>query len=350
MVQLAHPTYLYLLALIPVVVLLFWWAARKRKHMLNQLGDSKLIARLTNSLDSGRRRTKQMLLVLAIAFLVVGLADPQMGTRLEEVKRQGVDIFIALDVSKSMLAEDVPPNRLERAKHEVLQFMNQLQGDRIGLIPFAGIAFVHCPLTLDYEAAKIFLKEISPDLLPLPGTAISEAIETANRSFVAREKKHKVLIIITDGEDHEADPVAAAKKARENGVVIYTIGIGSTKGAPIPEYDARGNRIGYKRDKNGQIVTTRLNPTVLQEIAEAGGGKFYIATGHQNELQKIYADIARMEKKELGMREYTQFEDRFQPFLLIAFILLLIELVLSEYRKVRNTQKVVQSELQESGS
>ena len=338
MVQFANPTYLYLLLIVPLLGVLIFWASRQRRRQLQQIGDPVLINRLTASLHIGRRRWKNALLLLAVTFLIVGLADPQMGTKLEEVKRKGVDVFVALDVSNSMLAEDVAPNRLARAKHEVAQFIDRLQGDRIGLIPFAGIAFVHCPLTLDYEAAKIFLNEITPDLLPLPGTAISEAIETARRSFVAKEKKHKVLIIITDGEDHEADPVAAAKKAAEEGVVIYTIGIGSTKGAPIPVYDQSGNRIGYKRDKQGQIVTTRLNPVVLQQIAEAAHGKFYLATGRENELQKIYADIARMEKKELGMREYTQFEDHFQPFLLMALILLIFEMVLSERRSLKQPQ------------
>ena len=338
MVQFANPTYLYLLLIVPLLGVLILWGSRQRRRQLQQIGDPVLIRRLTESLHIGRRRWKNALLLLAVTFLIVGLADPQMGTKLEEVKRKGVDVFVALDVSNSMLAEDVAPNRLARAKHEVAQFIDRLQGDRIGLIPFAGIAFVHCPLTLDYEAAKIFLNEITPDLLPLPGTAISEAIETARRSFVAKEKKHKVLIIITDGEDHEADPVAAAKKAAEEGVVIYTIGIGSTKGAPIPVYDQSGNRIGYKRDKQGQIVTTRLNPVVLQQIAEAGNGKFYLATGRENELQKIYADIARMEKKELGMREYTQFEDHFQPFLLMALILLIFEMVLSERRSLKQLQ------------
>ncbi len=345
MVQFANPTYLYLLLLIPLLGLLMIFSARLRRRQLEAIGDPRLVRRLTDSLIPGRRRWKNVLLLLAIAFLVVGLADPQMGTKLEEVKRQGVDIFVALDVSNSMLAEDVAPNRLERAKHEVMQFINQLQGDRIGLIPFAGIAFVHCPLTLDYEAAKIFLNEITPDLLPLPGTAIAEAIETARRSFVAKEKKHKVLIIITDGEDHEADPVAAAKKAAEDGVIIYTIGIGSTKGAPIPVYDKVGNRIGYKRDRQGQIVTTRLNPVILQQIAGAGHGKFYLATGRENELQKIYSEIARMEKKELGMREYTQFEDHFQPFLLIALVLLILEFIISE-RKTQTISQTVKTEAQ----
>ncbi len=339
MVQFAHAHLLYLFLLLPVIGLLYWWASRQRWRQLNNIGDKALILRLVNQVHWGHRRLKQGIILAALMFLILGLADPQIGTRLEEVKRQGVDIFIALDVSNSMLAEDVPPNRLERAKHEVLQFIDQLQGDRIGLIPFAGIAFVHCPLTLDYEAAKIFLREISPEMLPLPGTAISEAIETAQRSFVAKEKKHKVLIVITDGEDHEANPVNAAKQAAQDGIIIYTIGIGSTRGAPIPVYDQAGNRVGYKRDRQGQIVTTRLNPAILQQIAEITGGKFYLATGQQNELQKIYAEISRMEKKELGMREYTQFEDRFQPFLLIAIILLVIELFISERRKKNSIER-----------
>ncbi|NOX37133.1 MAG: VWA domain-containing protein [Calditrichaeota bacterium] len=334
MVRFANPEYLYLLFLIPVLIGFLIAAFRYKRKLLQRLGDPALIERLSAQVSRKKQVWKAALLVFALMFLILALADPQVGTRLEEVKRKGVDIFIALDVSKSMLAEDIAPNRLARAKHEISSFIDRLQGDRIGLIPFAGIAFVHCPLTLDYGAAKIFLDEIDTDIIPQPGTAISEAIKTAQRSFVTKELKHKVLILITDGEDHEGDPVEAAREAAKDGIVIYTIGIGSPQGAPIPIYDRYGNRIGYKKDKEGKIVTTRLDVLTLEKIAFETGGKFYISSSGESELDRIYEEISRMEKKELGSRQFTQFEDRFQIFLFLAMIALVTEALLSERKRL----------------
>jgi len=335
MVRFAHPQILYGLALIPVWILFWAWVFHYKQRLMKRLGDLELIQQLSAMVSRKKQVLKVSLLLLAFIFLVVGLADPQIGTRLEEVKRKGVDIFIALDVSKSMLAEDVAPNRLEKAKHEIAHFIDQLRGDRIGLIPFAGIAFVHCPLTLDYGAAKLFLNEIDTDIIPTPGTAIAEAIKTAQRSFVARELKHKVLILITDGEDHEGKPVEAAKEAARQGIVIYTIGIGTPGGAPIPVYDAYGNRIGYKKDRQGNVITTKLDVVTLEKIAFETGGKFYISSSGESELDKIYQEISKMEKKELGTRKFTHFEDRFQIFLFLAFVALTLETVMSERRTIR---------------
>jgi Ca-activated chloride channel family protein len=210
-----------------------------------------------------------------------------------------------------------------------------LQGDRVGIIAFSGLAFVQCPLTLDYGAAKLFLNDIEVGDIPQPGTAISEAIKTSMRSFTARELKHKVLIIITDGEDHEEDPVEAAKEAAKEGVIIYTIGIGSPQGAPIPEFDQYGRQVGYKKDKNGEIITTKLDVLTLEKIAFETGGKFYISSTGEVELDKIIGEVSEMEKKELASRKFTQFEDRFQIFLFLGLILLIIETLLSERRKIK---------------
>jgi len=298
-----------------------------------------LVEQLTLSSSHRKRNWKIVIVILSIIVLVFALADPQIGTKLEEVKRSGVDIFVALDVSKSMLAEDVVPNRLEKAKHEISTFIERLQGDRIGLICFSGIAFVQCPLTLDYSAAKLFLSDIDTDIIPQPGTAIESAIELAQQSFVHRELKHKVLILITDGEDHEGDPVEIAKEARKEGIVVYTIGIGSQQGAPIPEFDRYGNRVGYKKDRDGQVVTSRLDVITLEKIAFETGGKYYISSTGESELNKIYQEISEMEEKELSSRQFTQFEDRFQIFLFITFILLIIETLLSERRKIKQVAK-----------
>ncbi len=338
MLRFAHPQYFYLYWLIPLLGLFLIWSFRHKRQLLRRLGDEELINKLTASVSRSKQVWKAVLVLFALSLLILGLADPQIGTRLEEVKREGIDIFVAIDVSKSMLAEDVAPNRLDKAKHEVGNFISNLQGDRIGLIAFAGLAFVQCPLTLDYSAAKLFLNEIDVGTVPQPGTAISAAIKTARRSFVKKELKHKVLILITDGEDHEGDPVEEAKEAAKEGVVIYTIGIGSPQGAPIPEYDRYGNRTGYKRDREGRIITTKLDAETLQKIAFETGGKFYISSAGNTELGKIFQEISGMEKKELASREFTQFEDRFQIFLLIALVLLVVETLLSERRSLRRLQ------------
>ncbi|HFE62940.1 MAG TPA: VWA domain-containing protein [Caldithrix sp.] len=335
LLRFAYPYFFQLYWLLPVIVLFFIWSFRRKRRLLQKIGDEELVEQLTRSVSRAKQVWKAVLVVLAFATLVFALADPQIGTKLENVKRKGVDIFIALDVSKSMLAEDVAPNRLEKAKHEISTFIDRLQGDRIGLICFAGIAFVQCPLTLDYSAAKLFLSEIDTDIIPQPGTAVSNAITTAISSFVSKELKHKVLILITDGEDHEGKPVEAAKKAAGEGVVIYTIGIGSPQGAPIPEFDAYGNRTGYKKDRDGKIITTKLDVLTLEKIAFETGGKYYISSTGESELNKIYDEISGMEKKELASRQFTQFEDRFQIFLFIALFLLLVETFLGERRKIK---------------
>ena len=341
MLRFANPEYFHLYWLLPGLIVFFIWAFQHKKRLLKRLGDEELIARLTASVSRKKQIWKAILIIFAFSFLVFALTDPQIGTKQEEVKREGIDIFIALDVSKSMLAEDIPPSRFEKSKHEISNFIERMQGDRVGLIVFSGLAFVQCPLTLDYSAAKLFLEDIDIGIVPQPGTAISEAIKTAQRSFVVKELKHKVLILITDGEDHEGDPLEAAKEAAKDGVIIYTVGIGSPQGAPIPEYDRFGNRIGYKKDRNGQIVTTKLDIATLEKIAFETNGKFYISTTGETELDKIYDDIAAMEKKELSSREFTQFEDRFQIFLAIVLILLIAETLLGERRKIKQFKEPV---------
>ena len=264
MLRFAYPHFFQLYWLIPVILVFWVWSFKRKKKLLDQIGDEELVEQLTRSVSRKRQIWKIIIIIFAFIFLVFGLADPQIGTKLEDVKRSGVDIFVALDVSKSMLAEDVAPNRLEKAKHEISTFIDRLEGDRIGLICFAGIAFVQCPLTLDYSAARLFVSDIDIHIIPQPGTAIERAINTAKQSFVTKELKHKVLILITDGEDHESDPVEVAKEAARDGVIIYTIGIGSPQGAPIPEYDRYGNRTGYKKDRDGNVITSKLDILTLQ--------------------------------------------------------------------------------------
>ncbi len=330
-----NPFYLYFLVLIPVLIIFYIAVFRWKQKALARFAKLELIQQLTKSYSKQRQILKVALIIMAVFFMILSLARPQLGTKLEHVKREGVDIFVAIDVSLSMKAEDIKPNRLEKAKHAVSKFIDLLEGDRIGLIAFAGEAFVQCPLTLDYGAAKIFLDIIDTDLIPTPGTAIGSAILQAVKTFEGRERKYKVLILITDGEDHEGDPLKAAEMAEKEGVVIYTVGIGSVNGVPIPLYNETGRIVGFKKDRQGQVVTSKLDEVTLQKIALQTGGKYYRASGSESELNKIYDEIAKMEKKELASVKFSQYEDRYQYFLALALILLIIEIVLPERKKVK---------------
>jgi Ca-activated chloride channel family protein len=270
--------------------------------------------------------------LVAIFLLIFAIARPQIGTKIEEVKREGVDVLVAIDVSKSMLARDIPPSRLDKAKHEVESFIDRLRGDRIGLIAFSGVPFVQCPLTLDYGAAKIFLDIMDPDLIPVPGTALGGAIQKAIETFDQQERKHKVLVLITDGEDHGDDVMKFAEEAERQGIVIYTVGIGSPQGEPIPEL-ATGS--GFKKDRQGEVIITKLDEFTLEKIALQTGGKYFRASSGEDELDDIYENISRMEKKELGSLQFSQFEDRFQYFIVLAFLLLMIEFFTPERVKIK---------------
>ncbi len=335
MIRFGNPQVLYLLLLVPAAVVFYVLVFRWKVRALARFGNLELLQKLTVGLSRGRQVLKAALIVLALMFFIVALARPQIGTKIEEVKREGVDILVAVDVSLSMNAKDVPPSRLEKAKHEVASLLKKLRGDRIGIIAFAGDAFLHCPLTLDYGAARLFMDALEPGLIPDPGTAIDRAIELALKSFESRERKYKVLILITDGEHHGGDLKPLIDQAEREGVVIYTVGIGSPEGVPIPVYDEYGRQIGFKKDRTGKVVTSKLDELTLEKIALQTGGKYYRATGGEQELDRIYDEIMKMEKKELGSVQYTQFEDRFQYFVAIGLILLILELLIPERRKVQ---------------
>lgn len=330
----ANPAALHLLYAVPVLVVLLGLAFRQKQHVLAQLGHWDLIQKMAAATSFRRQKLKAGLIVAAVTLMVLALARPQIGTRLVTVKRKGIDLMIAIDVSRSMLAEDFKPNRLEKAKREVAGLIDRLQGDRVGLVAFAGTAFVQCPLTLDYGAAKMFLDYLDADLIPLPGTALGKAIEVATGAFDKRERKHKVIVLVTDGEDHDSRPVEAAKAARQQGVRIYTIGIGSKQGEPIPVSSAAGGT-EYERDERGEIVLSKLDAVTLQRIALATNGKYHHATQGELELQKIYRDISKLERKQLQTRKFTQHEDRFQFPLALAVLLLTAEWVLTDRRRVR---------------
>jgi Ca-activated chloride channel family protein len=320
-----YPLFLHGLWGVLLLIVFFVIVTRHKEALLKRFGHLEMLQKMMPGFSTKRVVWKSVLFILAYIFLIIALADPQIGKTVEEVKREGVDIIVALDVSLSMKAEDISPNRLEKAKHEIAKLIDILQGDRIGLVAFAGIAHVQCPLTLDYSAAKLFLRMMDTDLIPQPGTAIGDAIEKSIKAFNQKERKHKVLILITDGEDHESDPIAAAEKAAEEGILIYTIGLGSPQGVPIPLYDRYGNSTGFKKDREGNVVTTKLDVTTLQKIAYMTDAKYYISSAGETELKEIYDEVNQLEKKELTSRQFSQYEDRFQIFIGMALFLLIIE-------------------------
>jgi Ca-activated chloride channel family protein len=331
MVRFAHTEYLYALALVPLLVLLFLWAWRMKVRSLERFGNPATLRLLVPEAGKYKYGVKFALLVAGLSFVILALANPEIGSKLEEVKREGVDVMICLDVSNSMKAEDIKPNRLESAKQEISRLLDQLQNDRIGLIVFAGDSYMQLPLTIDYSAARLIMSTIDVDVVPVPGTAIGSAIRLAQKSFGTGEKKYKVIVLITDGENHEDDAVAAAKEAAGEGVVIHTIGMGSPEGAPIPVYQ-NSAVVGYKKDGEGNAVVTKLDEEALRQIAEAGNGIFVRATNQQNELGVVFKQVQSMEKKEFGAKMFTEYEDRFQYFLCAAILFLVCEFLISERR------------------
>lgn len=332
MIRFAHPEYLYWLALVPLMVFFYWFVGRKRSAAQQKFSSAQMFGRLASESSGAKRVAKFLLLLTAVTFLVIGLANPQVGTRLEDVKQEGVDIFIALDVSLSMKAEDVKPNRLAKAKYEIGNLINRLGGDRIGLIIFSGESYVQFPLTTDYSAANLFLDVVDVESVPNPGTAIGSAVEQAMKSFNWEEPTKKVLVIITDGENNEGDAVAESEDAAKKGVLMYAIGMGSPAGAPIPIYDANGRQVDFKRDRAGNVVLTKLDEVTLEKIATLGNGKYFRASSTQDELDAIYKDINALQKREFGTKQFTDYDDQFQYFIATAFILLLFEVLLSDKR------------------
>ncbi len=329
MFKFQHPYYLYALLLIPVMALLFAWVLMQKKKIILQLGDAPIVKQLFPDYSSDKYWLKFIVVTLSFAFIVLGIANPQVGNKIEKVKRRGVDVIVALDVSRSMNAEDVQPSRLARAKQTISELIDQLENDRIGLVVFAGRSYLQMPVTTDYAAAKMYLSAINTDLIANQGTDIASAIDVANQAFPSKEKKYKALIIITDGEDHEENAVLAAKEANDNGVIINTVGIGMPEGAPIPVY-SNGTNLGYKKDNNGGTVISKLNESVLKAIAQAGKGNYYHLGNTQDEVKAVATSINKMEQRTIDDHQFTDYESYFQYFLLIGLVLLVIEFLLFE--------------------
>ncbi len=337
MIKFAHTEYFILLTVLIVFTMVYFIFRLWYKKSRNRFGDTNVIAGLMPEVSSSKPALKFVIVILATITLVIGITDPQIGSKLEKVKREGIDLYLVLDVSNSMLAEDIKPNRLERSKLAIATLVDKLQGDRVGIIIFAGNAYKQLPLTTDYSAAKLFLSAVDTKIVPTQGTAIGEAIEMATESFGDTDH-NKAIIVITDGENHEDDALGAAKMAHELGINVFTIGMGLPEGAPIPIYNKYGSQTGYKKDKKNTTVITKLNEDMLRQIAAAGGGAYARANNASTGLKRIFDDINAIDKKEIETRQFTDYEDRFQIFIGITIVLLILELLTAD-RKTRWLKK-----------
>ncbi|MFA8343235.1 MAG: VWA domain-containing protein [Rhodothermaceae bacterium] len=329
MFRFAHSEYLLLLYILPIIAVLFWLALRKRKKVLDSFADQKMHSVLMPMKSTAKNIYKFVLVFISITLIIFSLANPQVGSKIEEVKQVGIDVFILLDVSLSMTAEDIKPNRLEKAKHDIAKLIHKLRGDRIGLIVFSGDAYVQFPLTTDYSAANLFLQAVDVSTVPQPGTNISEAISLARKSFKKESETSKAIVIITDGEDHEGKLAQIAEEVSGEGISVYAIGLGSPAGVPIPVYNKAGVKTGYKKDRKGNVVLTKLNEESLQKVTTAGKGKYYRGSNTEDELDLIYRDLSSFEQTEYGATKITEYEDRFYYLLAPALLLLFMEFFIS---------------------
>ena len=332
MFRFEHPEHLYYLLGLPLLIAFFVLVYFWRKRTWQKLGNPDLLKELAPQRATYKHRVKWVLFTLAVAFLLVAWANPQWGTKTETVMQESADVFIALDISESMLAEDVSPSRMARAKRFAQELVTRLRGDRVGVIIFAGNAYLQLPLTNDYSAVQLFLKSASPSMAPSQGTAIGEAIQLSGASFEEEAGGNQALIIITDGENHEGDAPELAEAAAGAGRQIYTVGVGTEQGAPIPV--VFGGRRDYKRDQSGQVVQSRLNPSMLTDLAERGGGAYFPLIDNDETADALQARIERLQRREVEQRSFSEYASYFQYFLAIAILLLLVEWIIS-YRRNR---------------
>ncbi len=328
MIKFSNPGYMWFFAIVAIFIALLIYSRGRRNRDIILFAGDVLSRKMLDDFNPGLKHLKEYLLLGSLLFFVIALIGPQVGKKLTEVKRKGIDIVIALDTSISMNAEDVKPNRLMRAKYETGKFIDKLRGDRVGLVAFAGTSYLQCPLTLDYSAAKLFLDAVDTGVIGTQGTAIADAIGTSLKTFKTEEKKHKVVIVISDGEDHEGDISSVTEEAANEGVIIYSVGVGTLTGAPIPVYDK--GEAGFKRDRAGRVVTTSLEELTLRQIATTTGGKYYNMGTESDVFEKIYKEIFGMEKKEIRSHEYSDYQERYQIFLAIGLFLMISEIFIPE--------------------
>ena len=328
MFRFANIEYLWGLLIIPLLALFFAWSRISRRRALKKFGQQEILGQLMPYSSGNRPVVKFIILMLALAFFIVGIARPQFGSKLKTEKREGVELMIALDVSNSMMAEDIQPNRLERAKRAISRLIDRLKDDKIGLIVFAGDAYTQLPITTDYNSAKLFLNSVNTQIVPKQGTAIGAAIDLARKSFTPNGETNKAIIIITDGENHEDDALASAKAALDEGAIVHTIGMGLPSGSPIPVF--RNGQTDYLKDRDGNVVVTKLNEQMLEQIAATGGGIYVRANNAQVGLNALFDEINKMEKQEMETRTYSEYDDQFQYFFAVGLFLLLLEFVILE--------------------
>ncbi len=324
----ADPTYLYCFIPLLLLGLLLFILTKRKQAALAKLGASQLIARLSETVNWRGRRWATIFWFVALSGLILALARPRWGTQTEYVERQGVEIMVVLDISKSMLAEDMRPNRLARAKLEISELMDVLDGNELGLVLFSGAAFVQFPLTSDFNTARQFLESAHPESISRPGTALGEALKIAMTGFNKKRATQKVIVLLTDGENHEGDVIKVANQAAEQDTLIYPIGFGSPNGEPIPEYDEEGKLKGYKKDQKGEVILTRLDEATLQDLALITGGRYFRASIDGREVGLLTDEIKKLQTSELEKRFETYKVERFQYFVTVAlFILMFIELI-----------------------
>ena len=329
MYQLEEKIWFWAFIIIPVMLMVFLWTFFWKKRIQKSFGNAVVLKRLSPDLSFFKSSLKFIILCLAVGFLVIGLINPKIGTKLETIKREGVDIVFAIDVSKSMLAEDVAPNRLEKSKQLVTQIINNLASDRVGIIAYAGKAFPQLPITTDYASAKMFLQSMNTDMLSSQGTAINEAIQLSRNYFDDEEQTNRVLIILSDGEDHNDLSIEVAEAASEEGIKIYTIGVGSEKGGPIP-LKRNGVVMSYKKDQNNETVITKLNEETLRLIANEAKGGYINGSQTADVVEQIRAVLSAMDKKEFEAKEFAEYKDQFQWFLGIGLFFLILDVLLLE--------------------
>jgi Ca-activated chloride channel homolog len=326
-------TWLSALAAVPLLGVLFWVGAARRRRALETFGESPLVSKLTSTVSIAARRWKALLTLGAVGAAVLALARPQFGSRVETVRSVGQDIMVAVDLSRSMIAEDVAPNRLERARLSILRLIDHLDGDRIGLVAFAGDAFVQSPLTTDYAAAGMFLNAMSPDIMPVQGTDLGAALRVSLDALDKAARDTRVVVIVTDGEDLEGNFEDQLDRAASEGVQVHVVGIGTTQGAPIPIYDAQGGRNGFLRDDDGTVVTTRLGEETLRTVAERTGAKYVTAGAGGTAFDDLVDELAGAQGEALEERQVTVFEEQFQIFVGLALALLFVEWLWPERRR-----------------
>lgn len=321
MFRFQHINYLYILAVLPLITLAYIGMIYWRRKKLKKLGDEFLVNQQLNGYIVGRNTTKFILCAVSLALIIIGLANLQTGDKAEKVQRKGVDVIIALDISKSMLAKDIAPDRLTRAKQLILRMIDNMSNDRVGLIVFAGRAYLHVPLTVDYSAVKMMLQNVSPDMVPAQGTVIGDALQMGLESFSQNERKYKSLIVISDGEDHDEKALEKSKEAAESGIIIHTVGVGSPQGATLFDPESKTTKL----DENGNIVVSKLNEDELKSIAMSGRGSYQLLQNTDEVAGKLITAIEGMEQKTMGSFVYTEFTSYFQYFLLAGFIILIVE-------------------------